>query len=281
MMAAIPWENGLCITGMAFLAELVDSTLGMGYGTTLTPLLMLLFGFEPLQIVPAILLSELATGLIAGFTHHSVGNVTFVPKTIRLSRIARTLREHGVRNGLCRGMPIHLKITLVITLCSIVGTVASVLIAVSIPKHLLKLYIGLLVSAIGVVILVTVDKHYRFSWKRIVTLGVVASFNKGMSGGGYGPLVTGGQLLSGVEGRSAVGITSLAEGLTCAVGLASYLAVRGRLNWSLAPFLMIGGVLSVPFSALTVKRISSGRLRLVIGVVTLVLGLFTLAKLIA
>jgi hypothetical protein len=65
---------------MAFLAELVDSTLGMGYGTTLTPLMMLIFGLEPLQIVPAVLLSELITGLAAGFSHHSFGNVTLAPR---------------------------------------------------------------------------------------------------------------------------------------------------------------------------------------------------------
>ena len=46
----------------ALVCEYVDSSLGMGYGTTLTPLL-LLAGFEPLQIVPCVLLSEFATGL--------------------------------------------------------------------------------------------------------------------------------------------------------------------------------------------------------------------------
>lgn len=35
----------------AFICEYVDSTLGMGYGTTLTPSLLLV-GFSPMQIVP-------------------------------------------------------------------------------------------------------------------------------------------------------------------------------------------------------------------------------------
>ena len=41
----------------------------------------------------------------------------------------------------------------------------------------------------------------------------IASFNKGTSGGGYGSVVTGGQLPAGVDGENAVGITSIAEGL--------------------------------------------------------------------
>ncbi|MBA3064617.1 sulfite exporter TauE/SafE family protein, partial [Candidatus Woesearchaeota archaeon] len=67
---------GITIAIIAFFAEYIDSTLGMGYGTILTPLL-LLFGFNPLQVVPAVLLSELITGLLAGFTHHKAGNVNF------------------------------------------------------------------------------------------------------------------------------------------------------------------------------------------------------------
>jgi uncharacterized membrane protein YfcA len=264
---------------MAFVAEYVDATLGMGYGTTLTPLLMLLFGFEPLQVVPAILVSELATGVLAGFTHHSVGNVDFKPRTVKLGRIIAKVREYGLRASWRRGLPLHLRVTAVIALCSMVGTVASVLVAVNIPKCFVKLYIGVLILSIGVVITMTMHRTYAFSWRRIVGLGLVASFNKGISGGGYGPLVTGGQLLSGVEGRSAVGITSLAEGLTCAVGVGAYLLTRSNVDWQLAPFLVAGGVLSVPFAAVSVKFAGSERLRCAIGVVTIVLGTFTLSKL--
>ena len=57
--------------------EYLDSSLGMGYGTTLTPIL-LLAGFAPLDIVPAILLSEALTGAAAGLLHQRDGNVNFL-----------------------------------------------------------------------------------------------------------------------------------------------------------------------------------------------------------
>jgi len=268
---------GSAIVIIAFLAEYIDSTLGMGYGTTLTPVLLLL-GFEPLQVVPAVLLSELITGLLAGFTHHSVGNVDFRPKTTNVKVILEKIGELGCVESFKRGIPLHLKIVLLIASCSFLGTILAVFVAVSLPTFYLKVYIGLLILAIGIGILATVNKKYGFSWKKIIGLGLLASFNKGMSGGGYGPVVTGGQLLSGVEGKNAIGITSLAEGLTCIVGVIVYSLTISSIDWILAPYLILGAIFSVPLSAYTVKRIKTRKLRFVIGIVTIVLGLATLAK---
>lgn len=263
---------------LAFWGEYIDSTLGMGYGTTLTPVLLLM-GYEPLQIVPAVLVSELFTGLLAGFTHHAMGNVTLLPRTMRLSLIIRRLREKGMVDGMRDHLPLHLKITLLIAGCSVFGTVLSVWLALSLPKFYLNLYIGILIFVIGIVILATRNRHFSFSWRRITGLGLLASFNKGISGGGYGPVVTGGQLLAGVDGKNAIGITSLAEGLTCIVGVFMYWVFPQTIDWRLAPWLCLGALLSVPLSAWTVKVMKTDRLRLLIGVITLVLGAATLWKL--
>jgi len=238
---------------LAFLCELVDSTLGMGYGTTLTPVLML-FGFGPLAIVPCVLLSELITGITAGLAHHKVGNVSF---------------KRGSK---------HLNIALVLAACSVAGATIAVFIAINIPKLWLDTYIGLMVLGMGVVILLTINKNYKFSWKKIVGLGSIAAFNKGMSGGGYGPVVTGGQILSGVNGNNAVGITSLAEGLTCIVGVVVFVVSPEIINWNLAPSLVIGALLSVPFSAFIVKKLPTKFLKISIGLLTLILGIVTLIK---
>ncbi len=110
-------------------------------------------------------------------------------------------------------------------------------------------------------------------------MGLVASFNKGISGGGYGPVVTGGQILSGVEGKSAVGITSLAEGLTCLVGIIAYVLVsKNSIDWKLAPLIIAGAVFSVPLSAISVKKIRSRDLKLAIAVLTIILGILTIMK---
>ena len=247
-------EIFLALTIFAFFCELIDSTLGMGYGTTLTPVLMII-GFGPLAIVPCVLLSELITGITAGLAHHKAGNVNFK-----------------------RGS-IHLKIALVLTSCSVIGASIAVFIAINVPTLWLKTYIGVVVLGMGVLILLTVNKNYKFSWKKITGIGLIAAFNKGMSGGGYGPVVTGGQILSGVKGNNAVGITSLAEGLTCVVGVIIFIISPETINWGIAPSLIIGAILSVPFSTFIVKKLPTRTLKISIGVLTLILGLMTLIKL--
>lgn len=268
----------ITIIVLAFLCEYMDSTLGMGYGTTLTPV-FLLMGFSPMQIVPAILLSELVSGLLAGFFHHREGNVDLKPKSADIFKIAKMLSPLGYIETFRKTVPLHLKVALLLAVCSIVGTVVAVFVAVNIPRFWLKLYIGCLVLSMGIVILICFNRDFKFSWKKIGFLGLIASFNKGMSGGGYGPVVTGGQILSGVEGKSAVGITSLAEGLTCLVGVIAYMLIsKNPADWKLAPFIIIGAVLSIPLCAKSVKWISTKKLKLAIALLTIALGILTIAK---
>jgi uncharacterized membrane protein YfcA len=202
-----------------------------------------------------------------------------MPETTDFSLVMHQLKALGYVESIRRGLPLHLKVAMVLTICSVIGTVVAVFIAVSIPQFWLKLYIGFLVLSMGVIIIICLNRDFTFSWKKITSLGLIASFNKGLSGGGYGPVVTGGQILSGVESRSAVGITSLAEGLTCLVGVITYLLVsKNTIDWKLAPIIIAGAVFSVPLSAISVKKISSRTLKLAIAIVTITLGLLTIIK---
>ena len=124
----------------------------------------------------------------------------------------------------------------------------------------------------------TFNKNYIFFWKKIFILRSVAAFNKGISGEGYGPIVTGGQLLSGIKGNHAVGITSLAEGLTCIVGVIIFVASPESIDWSLAPSLIIGALFSVPFCTFIVKNFSTKIFKISIGTLTFLLGVVTLIK---
>ena len=257
---------------LAFICEYVDSTLGMGYGTTLTPILLVM-GFAPLAVVPAVLLSELVTGATAAFLHHRAGNVSFDFRNDRTHRIVKKMGKLGY-------MPrsADSRIAMVLGGCSLLGAVVAVFVAVEVPALYLKLFIGVLVLAMGVVILIRRGRTGRFSWTKITGLGVLAAFNKGLSGGGYGPLVTSGQILSGVRSSSSVAITSLAESFTCLVGVLTYLALGNGIDWSLAPVLVVGAVLSAPIAAWTVKRVDMNKFTTVVGVATAILGIVTLYK---
>ena len=262
---------------LSFICEYMDSTLGMGYGTTLAPVFMLM-GFTPSEIVPAILVSELVTGFLASLCHHGQGNVNFRPRNRDIFRIYYLVHPLEYYHRVRRSFPLHLKVALLFGICSSVGAVAAVLVAVNIPKFWLKMYIGVLVLSMGILILIFFNRKIKFSTAKITVLGLMASFNKGLSGGGYGPVVTASQMLAGIEGKNAVGITSLSESLTCLVGVVMYLLIGKEVSWRLVPWIIIGAVASVPLSVKSVKYISETKLKFAIAVLTIILGSYTIYK---
>ncbi len=241
---------------LCFVSELMDSSLGMGYGTTLTPLL-LAAGYDPLDLVPTILLSEFLSGFSSSYFHHETGNVVFTRKSADF-RIATTL-----------------------ALGSVIGVTVGVNLALQIPAQMLKLFIGIIILLAGICIWIFIDRPIVFkSWKMFV-LASLASFNKALSGGGYGPLLTSGQILSGVKGRASVAITSFAEGFTCLVGVILFIWQGQKLQVELMVPVITGALLAVPVSVELVKKLDENNLKKGIATLTIIMGIFTIWKVFA
>lgn len=312
ILTEFPWWFFLLVVLLAFVCEFMDSSLGMGYGTTLTPVLLIM-EFSPLQIVPAVLLSEFVTGIVSAIFHTLFKNMTLgqnkvvVGKTVINPETAITNPTAGGHSSTIITSPKKLtfvekfkeltldtKVIMVLTFFGILGTLTSVIISTIFGynptfKFGVKIYIAIMVFAMGVLILSLRNKQSRFSFKRIVFLGTIAGFNKGVSGGGYGPLTVSGQILAGREGKNAIASTSLSEGIICFVGALAFLLTSiitssiagGPIsygNWELAPFLIVGAVISAPLAALVTKKVENKWLIVIVGVFTVVLGLFTLTK---
>ncbi|MEA2075621.1 MAG: sulfite exporter TauE/SafE family protein [Euryarchaeota archaeon] len=258
------------VAAAALLCEYVDASIGMGYGTTLTPLLLIM-GFEPLQVVPAVLFGQLVGGLIGGFFHHKLGNIDL--DFSQDEAIKKRLRGLGY-------MPNSLdsKVVFILAVCGFVGALIAVFFAINISTLALKTYIAVMVLGIGITILIRRNRESRFSWTGLTAVGLLSSFNKGASGGGYGPLITGGQIISGREVKSSVGSTTLAEALVCIVAFVGYLLTNVDIYWTLAAATSIGSIIAAPFAAHTVKRVDTGKLKIAIGIVTSVLGTVILVK---
>ena len=256
------WAIVVLLFFISAFCEYIDSSLGMGYGTTLTPLL-LTFGVIRAEIVPVILLSELMTGFFAGIAHHREGNVNLK-------------KDKNIKTAV-----------IFLTIPSIIGVVTATILSSrlkEIGQHYANLYIGLMIFAIGIYLIYSNLVRKRIpgtgtiSKPRLLILGIVAAFNKGVSGGGYGPLMTGGQLTAGVKEKEAVVITSLCEGFTCFTGLVAFFILGGSLNWFYVVPLCMGSMVSVVPAAKTIRVIPEGLLKKAIGWATLLLGLMTLWK---
>ena len=260
----------LAVAVISLVCEYLTASIGMGYGTTLTPVLLIV-GFLPLEVVPAVLLGQLVGGLVGGFFHHKLGNVNLDFR--QDETIKRRLHALGY-------IPrsVDSKVILILAVCGIIGALVAIFFAINIPTLALQIYIGAMVLGIGIVILIRRNRESKLSWKSLVGIGLISSFNKGVSGGGYGPLITGGQIVSGREARSSIGSTTIAETLVCAVGFVGYVLIKGDIDWILAAATSIGSIIAAPFTAMTVSKINANKLKVIIGIATSLLGILTLAK---
>ncbi len=248
------WAIFMIVAVIAFLGEYTDSSIGMGFGTVLTPVLLIL-GYSPLQVVPCLLLSETLSGIFGGLLHHGFGNVDLKWGT----KANRTM--------------------LVLAVFSILGTLSAVLVAVNLPKFYVKLYIAAMIIGISLFLLIGARFRISFSFGKIITLGIIAAFNKGISGGGYGPLITGGQVLLGVDEKSAIGTTTFTEGVVCLTGILLYVVLKeGGLDWQLVAPVLCGALASVPAATWTVRVLPVHLLRPAMGGATLYLGVLLLVS---
>lgn len=191
---------------------------------------------------------------MASFFHHRIRNVDFA--------IGRK----------------DLKTAILLGVLGAAGALVSVRVALSLPRLYLSLYIGLLATILGLVLLATRNIRYDFSWPKLAAIGLFAAFNKGLSRGGYGPIVTAGQIMSGVVEKSAVSITTLSEAIVGLTAVLAFIFSRGSVDWVLTYCLVLSVSLSAPVAAFIVRRTKSGRLKVLIGVATFLLGLATVLK---
>lgn len=271
-------EIGLIIICFsAFIMELIDAGLGMGYGTVLSPLLIA-FGYQPLIVVPSLLFSQAIGGFTASIFHHKFRNVDFKPKSTNPKKIAKSLKERGIVESFKLGFTKDFKIMLAITFLGILATIFGAFTAVKIPKSYLTAYIGILVLLIGILMLW--GKTFMFSWKKMMGVGLLASFNKGISGGGFGPVTTGGQVIAGNEHKSSIGCTTLSEAPICIAGFITYLLMKGLSSYDLLIALSIGAIIGAPLGALLTKKINTKKLKYVLGIIMFLLGAYTIIALI-
>jgi len=233
----------------AFVMELIDSSMGMLYGTILSPVLILM-GYDPKVVVPAILLSQAIGGLLASVFHHKNRNADFK-----------------------KGQ--DLKAGLLISGLGVVATVIAALIATKVSKAMLETYIGTIVVMMGTILLF--GRQFSFSWAKMTGLALLSAFNKSLSGGGYGPIVTSGQMVIGRNGRNSIGVTTFAEAPICIAGFLTYFFAKGISDWNVVVYLCVGaGIAGIAGPYFTARFKNDKNLRFILGVLTLLLGVLVL-----
>lgn len=104
------------------------------------------------------------------------------------------------------------------------------------------------------------------------------AFNKGISGSGFGPIVTTGGLLVGLDEKATVSIQSLSELFASIVGFLTFVLSRVQIDIHLTLAMTIGVALAAPLAAFIVHKIPSKKLRWLIALTTILLGISTLIR---
>jgi len=250
----------------AFVFETMDSAAGMGFGTALSPLL-LAWGYSPLAVVPSLLISEAITGAISGWFHHEFDNVHF-------SFLRRPMNDAS-------------KAVLVVAGTGVLAVICSVTLtyfALSLPEKIIGAYVALLLLGMGAVAVVRpyLSPKPTYRPELLVAFAALAGFNKGIGGGGYGPVVTLGELYAGVYEKSAAAITSLGEAAVSLAGVAAFFVLRKAgvvVDLSLLPSLFTGAFLAAVLAPYIVRVLPNRLFRHVIPVYALVLGIAALLRL--
>ena len=251
--ASLAWTATL-IT-LALTTQYVSGVIGMGYGTILTPVLILL-GVNPLNAVSSVVVSQLVGNSVLSLMHHRLGNAD--------------LRPGGEES----------KRAIILGVSGVVGPFAAVLLMLRMPASLLKAYVAILMLSMSVLVVLSRRVRAKYSTKKLFLIAAIASFNKGLTGGGYGPVVTAGQLILGINPKSAVAVTSMAEFITEVTAVTLY-GLTGLLNPALIVPMTAGTVLSAPLVAKTVKVAPNTTLRRVMAAGMTLLALAVLVKALA
>lgn len=245
---------------IGFFAQFIDGTVGMGYGAFSASLLIGI-GAMPALASASIHTAEIFVSLFSGISHLRFGNV----------------RKDWLR---------------LLVIPGVVGGAVGAYFVASIPGDAAKPFITSFLLAMGIVILCRfVPKRAsssklsissfnpRFSSRKIVSLGLVASFLDAVGGGGWGPIATPGLILTeNEEPRKVVGTVNLAEFfITVAIAVTFFVALgTEEYDWRMIGMLLLGGAIAAPLAAYLCKRLPPRVLGIFVGVALVGYNLRTL-----
>lgn len=238
---------------VGFLAEIVAGSMGMGYGVICTTIL-LMFNIPPPLISASIHSAETFTTAAGSLSHYKIGNVN--KKLIRVLAFPAIL---GAVTG------------------AVFLSYAGLRYA-----HYIKPLIALYSMYLGFRIIQNAfKKKKRSAFKRkinIPLLGFTGGFIDAFGGGGWGPLVTGTFIRNGRTPKYVIGSSTVAKFILTFTSSITFMITIGIHHWNIIAGLLIGGIITAPFSALLTARLPVRKMFFFVGTVVIIMGLITIYR---
>ena len=243
----------LAVVGLA--AQLVDGSLGMGYGVTSSTLLVLA-GLTPAAASASVHFSELGTNLVSGLSHWKLRNVDW--------RVVARIAGPGA-----------------------VGAFLGATVLSRVSTAFAAPLMSAILAALGVYIIVRFVLGMRPRLKTALTLkflaplGLFAGFVDATGGGGWGPVATPALLVDGrMQPRQVIGSVDTAELAVSVAASLGFLVGLGSagINWGFALALLVGGLVAAPLAAQLIRVAPAHLLGVAVGGVILLTNSRTLLK---
>ena len=231
-------------------AQLVDGTLGMGYGATSTSFLIS-FGVHPATSSMGVHVAEMFTTGASAISHHRFKNI-------------------------------NKKLVLNLLIPGVIGSIlGAYLLADVIDGNVIKPYIAIYMIILAVLIIIKgLRKNIqKKKTKRIGILAVFGGFMDAIGGGGWGPIVTSTLMGQGRNPRYTIGSVNTAEFAISFASGVTFILFDGISGWPLIAGLIIGGVIAAPIGAYFVNKIPRKPITVLVGLLLIFLSVRTLIKL--
>lgn len=228
-------------------AQMVDGTLGMGYGATSTSFL-LSFGVPPAVSSMGVHVAEMFTTGASAISHYKFKNI-------------------------------NKKLVLNLLIPGVIGSVAGAyLLADVIDGKTIKPFVAayMIILAIIIVIKGLRKNLQKKKTKQLGLLAIFGGFMDAIGGGGWGPIVTSTLMGQGRDPRYTIGSVNTAEfAISFASGI-TFLLFDGINGWQVIAGLLIGGLAAAPVSAYLVNKIPRKQVTVMVGILLIFLSLRTL-----
>ena len=234
---------------IGIIAQLIDGTMGMGFGLTSSTLLLSI-GAGAAVTSAAVHIAEVATTLVSGASHWYYKNVDW--------RIFRTLAIPGAMGAF----------TGAVLLSNLSTAAAKDWISA------LLLVMGLLLIARTLTFKIPAPTK-EAGRKLLLPLGVVGGFVDATGGGGWGPVVTPTLLsVTGSQPRQIIGTVSASEFLVALSASVGFLIALpwDQISWEVVIGLAIGGAIAAPIAARFVAQFPRRVLGLLVGITVVIIN---------
>lgn len=112
----------------------------------------------------------------------------------------------------------------------------------------------------------------------LTRLGIIGGFIDSFAGGGWGPLVTGTLIKNSFTPRFAVGSSTVAKFILTITAAVTFFFTLGIQHWNIILGLLIGGIITAPFSAMLTAKLPVKSMFVVIGILVIVMSSITIFK---